>query len=277
MQFYLLAFAVSWAVWAAALLFPGSEDIESLMIILGAYGPLVAALIVARRREGAWRWFRRVARPQGRWRLILLGGLVLPLLIAAAHLVVYASFVGSVSTSSDPPWYWTAVSSPVNIGLLFWLGSGMEEFGWQGMAVPALLRRFRPLTAAVVHGIVWGTWHLPLYLIDAWSGGDQSVAALYGITLTLSPIMIWLTRSAAGGVLPAVLFHTATNHYSNLYTDRIDNRLFDVPLTDSFDIIKIGVYSTIAAAIVVATRCRLLSDGLANRRPAGTGQSVGAP
>ena len=262
-QFYVLAFALSWTVWGMAVLFPDLQDVVGPLIILGAYGPFVAALLIAGRREGAWCWFRRVARPKGRWRLILLGGLALPLLIATAHLVTYTLLFAGVSASSDPPWYWTVAAAPVNIGLLFWLGSGMEEFGWQGMGVPALMQRFRPLTTAVVHGIAWGTWHLPLYLIDSWSGDDQSVLALYGITLTLSPIMIWLTRSAAGGVLPAVLFHTATNHYSSLYMDQGDNGLFAAPLADSFDIIKIGVYLTIAAAVIVTTRGRLLSNRLA--------------
>lgn len=201
-QFYVLAFALSWTVWGTAVLFPDLQYVVGLRIILGAYGPFVAALLIAGRREGAWCWFRRVARPKGRWRLMLLGGLALPLLIATAHLVIYTLFFAGVSASSDPPWYWAAAAAPVNICLLFWLGSGMEEFGWQGMGVPALMKRFRPVTTAVVHGIAWGTWHLPLYLIDSWSGNDQSVLALYGITLTLSPIMMWLTRSAAGGVLP---------------------------------------------------------------------------
>ncbi len=187
----------------------------------------------------------------------MLGVLILPLLIATAHLVVYVLFVGSASLSDDPAWYWVAAAAPINVGLLFWLGSGMEEFGWQGVGVPALVARFGPFVAAVVHGLLWGTWHLPLYLIDAWSGRGQSVPALYGITLTLSPIMIWLTRSAAGCVIPAVLFHTATNHYSELYTDEVNRRLFDPPIGDSFDLIKIGIYLTIATTIVAATGRRL--------------------
>jgi membrane protease YdiL (CAAX protease family) len=256
--FYPLAFALSWLVWGLAVVVPGLDDWEGLLIILGAYGPFVSALIVARRFGGARPWFRRVAGLSRRWRVLVLGGLLLPLLVVAAHLVLYRLFAGSVSLSADPPWYWAVAASPVNVFILFWLGSGVEEFGWQGMGVPGLLQHFRPPVAAVVHGVLWGIWHLPLYLLDSWDGGSQTVVALFAITITLSPIMIWLTGRAAGGVLPAVLFHTATNHYSALFTEPADgSAVFDPPLSEHFDLIKIVVYLSIAAAIVVLTRARL--------------------
>ena len=256
--FYMLAIATSWVVWGSAIVFSGLEDWEPLIIIVGAYGPLVAAVVVTRATPGTRVWFRRVARlrQSGRW--ILIGGLGLPLLIAAAHVTLYRMFVGSVTMSSDPPWYWAASAAPINIALLFWLGSAVEEFGWQGVAVPALTQRFSPLAAAGLHGIVWGTWHLPLYFVDAWSGGGQSILVLYGITISLSPIMAWLTRSAAGAVMPAVVFHAATNHNTTLFVD--DATVFDPPLDGSFDAIKRTIYVAIALIICVATRGRLDSS-----------------
>lgn len=253
--FYLLAFVFSWTVWGSAAVWSGLEDWETLIIIGGAYGPLVAALVVAKRTGTVAHWFRRVAGVRKRIRWILIGSILLPLVIAFAHVVVYRLLVGSVSLSSDPPWYWAALAAPVNVGLLFWLGSALEEFGWQGVAVPALTQRFHPLAVAGIHGVVWGTWHLPLFFVDSWKGGDQSILVLYGITVTLSPIMIWLTRSAAGGVIPAVLFHAATNHYTTLFAD--ESTLFDPPLTDSFDLIKIAIYFIVAFAVVLATEGRL--------------------
>ena len=256
--FYGWAFATSWAVWGTAIVWSGLGDWEPLFIIVGAYGPLVAAVVVTRATPGTGVWLRRVTRLRrlGRW--LLIGGLGLPLLIAALHVTLYRLFVGAVALSGDPPWYWAASTAPVNIVLLFWLGSAVEEFGWQGVAVPALTERFSPLAAAGLHGIVWGTWHLPLYLVDEWSGGEQRILVLYGITVALSPIMVWLTRSAAGAVMPAVLFHAGTNHYTTLFGD--DSTLFDPPLAESFDAIKLAVYAAIAVIVCVATRGRLDSS-----------------
>ncbi len=203
--FYALTFAVSWVIWAAAAMVPGPDGVETVLIVLGAYGPMLSALAIAHRSEGAWSWFRRISRLRGRWGAVLIGGLALPLLISIAHLVIYQLVVESVSVSTDPPWYLAVAAAPVNVFLLFWLGSGVEEFGWQGMGLPALMSKRGPLSAAAIHGVLWGTWHLPLYLLDSWGGENQTVASLYGITITLTPIMIWLTGRAGGGVMPAVL------------------------------------------------------------------------
>lgn len=233
-RFYALAFTLSWAIWGSAIVWSGLSDWEPLLIILGAYGPLVAAIVLARQSGGVTSWLRGVTGLRGRIRWILIGSLGIPLVIAIAHLVLYRIAGNPVTLSSDPPWYWAAAAAPVNIWLLFWLGSAVEEVGWQGVAVPALMERVHPLAATGLHGVVWGTWHLPLFLIDSWTGRDQSTLVLYGTTIALSPTMAWLTRSAAGGVLPAVFFHAATNHYTTLFTGSDDGAIFDPLLLRSF-------------------------------------------
>lgn len=256
-RFYVLAFTISWVVWGSAILWSSLEDWEPLIIITGAYGPLLAALVLPKLTQGTPYPFRRVASLRGRMRWVLIGSLFLPLLIAVAHVVLYRVSVDIVTLASDPPWYWAASTAPVNIWFLFWLGSAVEEFGWQGVAVPALTERMHPLVAAGLHGVVWGTWHLPLFFVGSWKGGGQSVAVLYGITVALSPIMVWLTRSAAGGVMPAVLFHAATNHYTTLFTETGDTALFSPSLTQSFDAIKLTIYLAVASIIVLATKGQL--------------------
>lgn len=73
---------------------------------------------------------------------------------------------------------------------------------------------------------------------------------LFGITVTLSPIMIWLTQSASGGVMPAVLFHAATNHYTSVFNQSGDKALFNPELEGSFDEIKLAIY-----LVVLPCRC----------------------
>lgn len=258
--FYALTFALSWLSWGILILFPQAIDWSPIIIILGAYGPMLAAAILSRRYGGAGAvrsWFRTVGAVRGRWSWLLLGGLILPLAIALAHLVVYRLLVGPVVVSVDPPWYWAVSAAPVNVFLLFWWGSAMEEFGWQGFALPRLTQQLHPLVACLVHGVLWATWHLPLYLTNAWSGDTQAIWLLYGITITLAPTMYWLTRSATGSVLPAVLLHAATNHYSSLFTKPTDPSVFQELLTTQFDEIKALIYLAIAITLVVATRGQL--------------------
>ena len=258
--FYALTFVISWLFWGVLIVFPQSADWAPVLIILGAYGPLISGLILSRiygGSGGARRWFRSVSAVRRCWRWIVLGGLILPLVIALTHLVIYRLFVGTIALSVDPPWYWAASAAPVNVFLLFWWGSAMEEYGWQGFAMPRLTQQLHPLLACLLHGILWATWHLPLYLTAAWKGETQAVWLLYGITITLAPTMYWLTRGAAGSVLPAVLLHAATNTYSSVYTEVMEVPIFQVPLTTYFVEIKVLVYLALAVVLIVATRGRL--------------------
>ena len=148
--FYLLAFAISWAIWGAQIVLPQLAEWDLILIIVGAYGPLIAALVLSRIAggpRGAWHWLRSVSGVRRQWRWILLAGLVLPLLIALAHLVLYRVLVGPFTLSVDPPWYWAVSTSPLAILLLFWMSSAVEEFGWQGFAMPRLTADMHPLIA----------------------------------------------------------------------------------------------------------------------------------
>lgn len=46
--------------------------------------------------------------------------------------------------------------------LLALVGGGKEEFGWRGWLQSALQQHISPLLAAVIVGVVWAIWHLPL-------------------------------------------------------------------------------------------------------------------
>jgi membrane protease YdiL (CAAX protease family) len=141
---------------------------------------------------------------------------------------------------------------------VIWLSSAVEEFGWQGFALPRLTQRLPPLAACLIHGVLWGLWHLPLYLTGAWSGDYQAVGLLFGITLTLAPTMFWLTKRAKGSVIPAILFHGAGNHYSALFTkELLEYPIFTEPLHDYFVEIKVCLYLAIALFLILMTRGRL--------------------
>lgn len=258
--FYAAAFLISWTIWSSLIFFPQTADWAPLIILAGAYGPLLAAFLLSRTVGGpgaARSWLRSVSGVRGKWRWILFGGLILPLLIALTHLLLCRVFAGPIALSANPPWYWAASTAPINILVLFWMSSAVEEFGWQGFAMPRLTRQLHPLVACLIQGVVWATWHLPLYLTGAWSADYQAVWLLYGITLALTPTLFWLTRQAGGSVIPAVLLHAATNHYSALFVEEQAYPVFAEPLSVYFVETKIMIYLLCALLLILLTHGRL--------------------
>lgn len=91
---------------------------------------------------------------------------------------------------------------------IFFYGFG-EEVGWRGFALPRLQARRSALAAALIVGVVWALWHLPLF---AFAGG-LSAKGIGGVLgwlfsiLTGSILMTFLFNQSGGSVLAVALFH----------------------------------------------------------------------
>jgi len=89
----------------------------------------------------------------------------------------------------------------------FLLGTN-EEFGWRGIAQPLLQRKMSPFWAGITVGIIWATWHLPVFLFG---GGVQysawPIVPFFGGVIALSVILTPMFNSARGSLLIAYLYH----------------------------------------------------------------------
>lgn len=114
-------------------------------------------------------------------------------------------------TISNPfrfsPWYTVlpALATVLAIG-------PMEEFGWRGVALPLLQRRFTPLLASLILGLIWGLWHAPSFLLSgtpqsSWEFGPYFVGVV-AIAVILTPIF----NAARGSILIAALYHFQQNN-----------------------------------------------------------------
>ena len=269
--FYLLAFAFSWTIWIALILYPPLYS--EFLLILGSFGPIVAAICtnaIFGGRPALGRWLRQTFRWRMSLRWYLAGWLLLPLLFMSIQLALYLLFVGPVTLNNagELPWYYVAAIFPLNVLLAAPIGSGMgEEPGWQGFALPGLVASFHPLIATVIHGILWGAWHLPAFT-SAWGGSSQPLGWFFAYLIPLSMIMFWLTRKAGGSVIPAILLHSATNLYSSLFAGEM---IFVGSLALHFTEFKTMAYWSVALVLILATRGRLgagATNQLSPNRPA---------
>ncbi|HUX88637.1 MAG TPA: CPBP family intramembrane glutamic endopeptidase [Chloroflexota bacterium] len=186
-----------------------------------------------------------------RWYLVALLGI--PLVILLATLILPGA-VASFRPTSPVRWLVTYVVVFVLTG--FAGGTFFEEPGWRGFALPRLQAQLGPLGGTVLLGCLWGLWHLPQYLVPAWSdqnGGLQptSVGVFLLMVLALAPIMTWIFNHTHGSILLAILAHASVNASGQVLV----NQLF--PGAASTELNYLLAFGTVALVLIVVTRGRL--------------------
>ncbi|MFI6817707.1 lysostaphin resistance A-like protein [Nonomuraea sp. NPDC050328] len=87
------------------------------------------------------------------------------------------------------------------------IGACAEEIGWRCLLQPLLRRRYGPLTASIVVGLLWGLWHVPVF-----GKPPAYTAAFLVATVSMSVVMgLAMERVRAHRLLLAGGFHTLIN------------------------------------------------------------------
>jgi hypothetical protein len=88
----------------------------------------------------------------------------------------------------------------------------VEEFGWRGLALPLLQRRFAPIWAGLILGVIWGFWHLPAFLLSGTPQSAWSFTPFFVGSVALSVIVTQLYNKSRGSILLPALFHFQCNN-----------------------------------------------------------------
>lgn len=222
--YFLIAFGFSWLAWLPAVLAsygfitpPLPLDILTpLSILVGAFGPLVSALILTSREGG--KVGRRQFLKRGlnfriplRWLAIIFG---LPILVSAA-----ARYLDILTGGTPPPYGYSSPLAllPTFIFILLLGGPIQEEYGWRGYALDRMQARFGSLKAGILLGAIWTLWHLPFWFMTN-SGMEGTPLPIYTLyTISLSVVIAWVYNGTGKNVLVSILFHTMANFVSNLF------------------------------------------------------------
>lgn len=212
--FITLALAVSWSWWTIAYTVIGDGELSNLLILPGGFGPAIAAGVVTRASGRSVRaWASQVVRWRvfPRWYLLAIG---LPIAITVSGISGALVLVGG---PLDPTLVRRRLPLFVASLLLAALvGGGQEELGWRGFALPRLQVSHSALTSSVVIGVVWATWHLPLFLMGTPRNQTGNVPLYAGLVIAFSVLLTWCYNSTGGSVLLAMLFHGAMNASGSL-------------------------------------------------------------
>jgi membrane protease YdiL (CAAX protease family) len=218
--YFVLSYAFFWlflilyAITAYGLLGlqPDSQPpwLMPLVQIIGSWMPAAAALIVTgllAGRQGIVNLFAKFIRFRmaARWVFAALIPFGLALLSAGIYRLAGGSF-----------------SPAANLSLGFWLeltvvnllsGPTGEEVGWRGFALPHLLEKYSPLRAGLVLGLLWGFWHLPLWLTSGFSSVTLLLYCLFFLVAitSLSILMTWIFCRTFHSLVPMTLAHFSFN------------------------------------------------------------------
>jgi CAAX protease family protein len=219
--------------------------------MLGSLVPSTLGLVfvgLLRGRPGVRRVLRRLVhgRVGLRWYVAVL---------ALAMLVPLAVGV-SILMGGDTP-----VVDKTIFGVLFLFafmifpGSALgEELGWRGFVLPRLQARHSALKASLIIGILWGPWHLPLWLTGTESHPISLYVPFVVAVIASSVFYTWLYNNTGGSLFIIVLYHAASNlPITVLIDDGLGSRGAQPFL------IYVGLTVIAAVVVVIATGAEHLS------------------
>lgn len=218
LTYFVLTFAVSWG-GILIVIGPGgilgttdiSEALMPFVYLATLLGPSIAGLLLIGLADGR-AGFRELLSRLLKWRVGVRWYAIA--LLTAPLLITTTLFLLSLTS----PVFLPAIVATdgktglLLIGIVMGLAVGFfEELGWTGFAVPRLRLRHSVFATGILVGVMWGLWHLPLFLGSADSSGSFP-SALYLTVLLFSflpayrVLMVWV-YDCTGSLLLAILMH----------------------------------------------------------------------
>jgi membrane protease YdiL (CAAX protease family) len=225
--FLVATFVWTWA-WYAPIAAGHHTPYEmpwTIFLILGGMGPsLVGVIMILLRHDKQerldyWRRCFSLRRIGGLWWLVIF--LIFPVLFGLS-IAVDLLFGGSLPGMDQLR---SLIANPVTIPLAafisFMSGPWSEEFGWRGYALDRMIKSLGILRGSIVLGLIWGVWHLPLFLMSGnWhSEIGLGLTGFWTFTLHsagLGLIMTWVYLKTNRSILSGMLMHFTSNFCGQL-------------------------------------------------------------
>jgi len=213
--YFVLAYAISWAIWIPIVL--SVHDIISLEVpqalyYLGSFGPLFAALIVTLAMEGL-SGVRRLFSGLAKWRVgrgyalfAVLSPLVLFAVAVIASRIIQGAWPNLRLLGQVDYLPYLGVLPVLGLWLLTY-GFG-EEMGWRGFALPRMQATRSAFSASLLLGVLWAFWHFPAFFFrDTYTAMGILIVFQSVSVLAASCVITWLYNGTQGSLLMVILFH----------------------------------------------------------------------
>ncbi|MCX6239762.1 MAG: type II CAAX endopeptidase family protein [Bacteroidia bacterium] len=165
--FLTFTFGLTWLLWwLLAFLKHDNSQIYSnpmffILFAIGGLAPTIASYISIKFSDRNYKSFNKAV---WKWRINILYYLfciVSVLGVRYLSIAVYGLIFKPIWADITPQFL-----SLLPLIFLMILFGGLEEFGWRGLLLPELNKKFNLPISAIVVGLIWGLWHLPLFFIQ---------------------------------------------------------------------------------------------------------------
>ena len=210
-SFFILAIFITWLLALPSFFF---ELPFKPFQTAGAYGPLLAAVIVsaAQGRDELKSLFSRMThfRFGLRWYLLAIFGNVL------LYLLVTGLSGAPLMQSLADKWILIFTLYMPILLTAYIINPIGEETGWTGFALPRLQQRFKPWLAAVILGVLWAIWHLPAFWVPSEMGAFNPLNFIFFVlsSIFIRIVWTWVTNNARGSGIAGILLHASSNAVS---------------------------------------------------------------
>ena len=93
--------------------------------------------------------------------------------------------------------------------LLFFIFALSEEIGWMGYTFDPMEERWNALVASIILGIIWATWHIPLYILSG-QGPVRITVQLISL-IGIRALIVWVYNNTGKSVFATILIHAVYN------------------------------------------------------------------
>lgn len=221
LSFVGLSFLISWSIWLAPTGSTGSGmhlqvaqyslgiPWAAVTRLLGNIGPGLAAIILVAVEGGRTRiraLLMRLApwRARPQWYFV---AILLPVGITVAAMACLK---------------WPAIYRPDPESLGHWIGVFlanvlfgplMEEIGWRGYLLPGVQLSHSGFASAILVGLIWAPWHLPLFWSVNVLGSTRTIFLAWYLVyvLGLSVILTWIYNATRESLAITITTHAATD------------------------------------------------------------------
>lgn len=259
--YYILAFGWTWAIVFLLIVSGQAQDINNptpffvLGGIISNISPSIAAYIVTSITEGkaGTRKLRAAFTAKSRIKWYVMAAVTVPAITALTTFL---------SNHLIRPYQFTVTVPLIIMGLVWPLFSSTgEEFGWRGYILPRLLVKHKPLKAAVILGVIWTVWHLPMYYFGYKDFGSYMVPAFLIVgfcnLILQSVLMTFIYIKSMGSIKLMVLYHY-TITASSILTAAFFKAEAAARFTVYEGILSVALFAILASILYVKNRNHLV-------------------